>query len=58
MCQIITETETEITCLTPEKKNRADYDEPVPIYVTGKLIEESITECEPSATCTFHYQTS
>lgn len=51
MCTIISETTTQIQCLTPEKNDDVAYDSPVSIHVTVKLREESVTECDPGADC-------
>lgn len=57
MCNILTATETTITCLTPEKNDLDEYNstDGVDIIVTANLREESVTECASGKKCTFYY---
>ena len=51
ICNIISETATQITCITPPKYSSKEYDSAVDILVTANIVDESTC----SGTCKFTY---
>lgn len=50
LCNILTQSETQITCLTPPLPPRRvaqyqQYSSPVDILVTANLVDEAVTVC-------------
>jgi IPT/TIG domain len=54
ICHIISETTTEIKCITPAKYASPEYDKPVDVLVTANIVDESTC----TGTCKFTYDNS